>query len=790
MTKLTLSNLTDLANDVTAVGTINANNDAIETALENTLSRDGTSPNTMGANFDMNSYRIINLPAPISGSEPARLQDLATLNGGGTITSLPSGGTTGQILAKNSNTNYDVAWSSANSFSAGTNITLTGAPPTQINTTLTPTFTTVNKVTITAPSVSAVLTIANACTLTVPANATVSGTNTGDQTITLTGDVTGTGTGSFAATIAANAVTNAKMATMATNTIKANVTGGTAIPTDATLTSILDTLSTTQGSVLYRNSGAWVALSPGTAGQFLSTGGAGANPSWAGGGAGTGTVTSITAAQGISGGTVTTVGTFTLDPTYLTKSFGGRLTLVSGTPIMTTDVTAAQTLYYAPYCGRYVPINTAGTWALKTFTSSATDVTGLSLALAGSANWAADSLHDVFAVIDAGTTKIGTRAWDAGMSPTEPQITFATSISTGQGGTAWTRFSAAFDGTTVQTVANAARCAPSNAAQANYLGQDWGGGVTKVLSKVVIYGPSDDFLRGDAATVLTLTIDGSNDNINWHLISVVRVNASTTAAVYTIPLNAEEQLPCRYHRVGFEGNGVSAINVAEIQFYNKVAAASGRRLTLRDGVYVNDAAMTVRTGAATTISTAQYEGTYLGTIHIDTSTAGQISAHATYGPSRTYGVWNMYNRKKITLRGGTYNTATSYSPVTTQLWNACESAVSGTTFNTQVVVGVAEEPVRAELIRTHYMDCTAAAASYECGIGIDTTANFSGTQGLCNIDTAGQAIGFAPRAAVNVAPFAGVKILYAIERKGNSGTGTQAAFTGVRSTCLTTEWMG
>jgi hypothetical protein len=39
----------------------------------------------------------------------------------------------------------------------------------------------------------------------------LSGTNTGDQTITLTGDVTGSGTGSFAATIANDAVTFAKM---------------------------------------------------------------------------------------------------------------------------------------------------------------------------------------------------------------------------------------------------------------------------------------------------------------------------------------------------------------------------------------------------------------------------------------------------------------------------------------------------------------------------------------------------------------------------------------------------
>ncbi len=44
----------------------------------------------------------------------------------------------------------------------------------------------------------------------------LTGTNTGDQTIALTGDVTGSGTGSFAATIAANAVTYAKMQAIST----------------------------------------------------------------------------------------------------------------------------------------------------------------------------------------------------------------------------------------------------------------------------------------------------------------------------------------------------------------------------------------------------------------------------------------------------------------------------------------------------------------------------------------------------------------------------------------------
>ena len=63
----------------------------------------------------------------------------------------------------------------------------------------------------------------------------VSGTNTGDQTITLTGDVTGGGTGSFAATIAAAAVTLAQMANVATGTVFYRKTAGTGAPEVQTL---------------------------------------------------------------------------------------------------------------------------------------------------------------------------------------------------------------------------------------------------------------------------------------------------------------------------------------------------------------------------------------------------------------------------------------------------------------------------------------------------------------------------------------------------------------------------
>lgn len=49
---------------------------------------------------------------------------------------------------------------------------------------------------------------------------------------------------------------------------------------------ILDQITTTRGSILFRGVDDWQALAPGTAGQFLKTNGAGADPSWAAGGGG------------------------------------------------------------------------------------------------------------------------------------------------------------------------------------------------------------------------------------------------------------------------------------------------------------------------------------------------------------------------------------------------------------------------------------------------------------------------------------------------------------------------
>jgi hypothetical protein len=97
---------------------------------------------------------------------------------------------------------------------------------------------------------------------------TVTSVAAGTGLTTGAGPITAAGTISFAQT------TNL--------TLLANISGATAAPVPNTLSLIFDTvLSSTQGAVLYRGASTWAALTPGTSGQFLQTGGTGANPSWA-----------------------------------------------------------------------------------------------------------------------------------------------------------------------------------------------------------------------------------------------------------------------------------------------------------------------------------------------------------------------------------------------------------------------------------------------------------------------------------------------------------------------------
>ena len=83
MTKVDIKRLDSVTkNDTTATAQINDNFKALQEAIENTLSRDGTGPNYMDADLDMNSYRIINSSDPVEDSDIVNLKYVEERIGG------------------------------------------------------------------------------------------------------------------------------------------------------------------------------------------------------------------------------------------------------------------------------------------------------------------------------------------------------------------------------------------------------------------------------------------------------------------------------------------------------------------------------------------------------------------------------------------------------------------------------------------------------------------------------------------------------------------------------------
>jgi hypothetical protein len=76
LAKLVLSDITSLESQPSAIQTLNLNFELIAEAFETVLSRDGTSPNQMEAPLDLNDQRLMNVGAPVSSNDVARLVDL------------------------------------------------------------------------------------------------------------------------------------------------------------------------------------------------------------------------------------------------------------------------------------------------------------------------------------------------------------------------------------------------------------------------------------------------------------------------------------------------------------------------------------------------------------------------------------------------------------------------------------------------------------------------------------------------------------------------------------------
>lgn len=79
----------------------------------------------------------------------------------------------------------------------------------------------------------------------------------------------------------------------------------------------------------------------------------------------------------------------------------GRLTLTTGVPVTTSDVTAATTLYFTPFKGNHICIYDGSKWKAYAFTE-------LSLSLSG---YTADKNYDIFIYDNGGTLTLESVVW-------------------------------------------------------------------------------------------------------------------------------------------------------------------------------------------------------------------------------------------------------------------------------------------------------------------------------------------------------------------------------------------
>ena len=180
----------------------------------------------------------------------------------------------------------------------------------------------------------------------------LTGTNSGDQTITLTGDVTGSGTGSFATTIAPNAVTLADMAQITTNSFLGRITASTGNVEVLSAANVKTILSL--GSVENTALSTWAGTSN------ITTLGTITNGTWQGTVIGNAYIASALTGKTYNGLTITTsTGTLTVTNAK-TASFSNTLTF-TGTDGSTLNIGAGGTLNSLAFLATVNNSNWSGT---------------------------------------------------------------------------------------------------------------------------------------------------------------------------------------------------------------------------------------------------------------------------------------------------------------------------------------------------------------------------------------------------------------------------------------------
>ncbi len=201
----------------------------------------------------------------------------------------------------------------------------------------------------------------------------------------------------------------------------------------------------------------------------------------------------------------------------------GRLTLTSGVPVLTGDVTAATAVYYTPYIGLLVPIYNGISFVPQSI------VTELQLTLTSSS--VASNIYDFFIFSNSGVITLGTGpSWSAG---TAGSITAGSCArGTGAGGTALTRIQGILTNTVSMTIryGNGTTTTTVSANQATYVGSMFVDGTNGQVSCLMSYGQSRKWGIWNAYNRVPLTLKAGDATSSWSYNSgTLRPSNNSTA---------------------------------------------------------------------------------------------------------------------------------------------------------------------------------------------------------------------------------------------------------------------
>lgn len=247
----------------------------------------------------------------------------------------------------------------------------------------------------------------------------------------------------------------------------------------------------------------------------------------------------------------------------LVQTPGGRLTMTSATPILSTGVTAGTAVYYTPYVTDICPIYDGAQFNMRQFSEATLTLVS---------NHLASTIYDVFAIWDSGTFRVVTGpAWNTVTAG-------AGARGSGAGTTELTRQNGIWvNANAMATARNGSSTYAVSAKQGTYLGSLYMDGTNGQVSCLIAYGQSRKWGVWNAYNRVPHFMKAGDSTATWaYSTATFRASNNSSSNALTVFSGLPDEVVSLEFRAtaALASSASSPTMVAGIGF-NSTSAASG-----------------------------------------------------------------------------------------------------------------------------------------------------------------------------------------------------------------------